>query len=127
MLRLLESDDLHFLSEHPGVTASQTRDFRQRRATIFRAYLMSLHCDFRRITMAIRVLMVQSRHDRPDLARVQIRLRTLYAAAAVVVHARLFLYERGMCRVDPRELMRTFEAMRLELHNLLPKRVIAQV
>jgi hypothetical protein len=42
-----------------------------------------------------------------------------------MVHLRLFLYELGVCSVDATSLMRTFEALRLELHGLLPKRAAA--
>ena len=127
MLRLLDHDELAFLKRQPGFTAAQASRFRCQRAQVFRGYLRCLHADFRRISIAIRVLMVQSRDDRPDLARVLIRRRTVYTAAAAMVHGRLFLYERGLCGVDATGLMRTFEEMRRELRALLPERVMAQV
>ncbi|HLK49480.1 MAG TPA: hypothetical protein VKT49_15165 [Bryobacteraceae bacterium] len=125
MLRLLDTDELDLLKSQPHFTAGQESQFRSNRAQIFRGYLRCLHADFLRISMAIRVLMVQSRDDRPDLARVLIRRRTVYAAAAAAVHLRLFLYERGVCGVDATGLMRTFEEMRRELRSLLPDRVMA--
>ncbi len=125
MLRLLEADEIAFLKSQPGFTATAATRFRVERARVFREYLRCLHADFRRISMAIRVLMVQSRDDRPDLAQVLIRRRSVYTAAAAVVHLRLFLYELGICSVDATSLMRTFEALRLELHGLLPKRTAA--
>jgi hypothetical protein len=42
-----------------------------------------------------------------------------------MVHARLFLYELGICGVDATSLMQTFEALRQELDGLLPKRAAA--
>ena len=126
MLRLLQADDLAFLKSHPGFTTIGESQFRMQRAQVFRGYLRCLHADFRRISIAIRVLMVQSRDDRPDLARVLVRRRTVYAAAAAVVHARLFFYQWGICGVDATGLMRTFEQMRLDLRALLPRRVLAQ-
>ena len=125
MLRLLQADEMEFLTSHPGFTATAATRFRVERARVFRGYLRCLHADCRRISMAIRVLMVQSRYDRPDLARVLIRRRSVYAAAAAVVHLRLFLYELGICSVDATSLMRTFEALRLELHGLLPNKAAA--
>ena len=126
MSRLLQLDDLTVLQSQPGFTAAHASQFRTRRAQVFRGYLRCLHADFSRISIAIRVLMVQSRDDRPDLARLLVRRRALYAVAAAMVHARLWLYERGICGVDPTGLMRTFEALRLELHALLPGRLSAQ-
>src|SRR5579871_2821249 len=96
MLRLLHTDDLAFLKSRPGFTTANEGQFRVQRAQVFRGYLRCLHADFRRISIAIRVLMVQSRHDRPDLARVLIRRRTVYTAAAALVHARLLLYQWGI-------------------------------
>jgi hypothetical protein len=125
MLRLLQSDELTFLKSQPGFTASEATRFRVERARVFRGYLRCLHADFRLISMALRVFMVQSRDDRPDLARVLIRRRCVYTVAAALVHLRLFLYELGVCSVDATSLMRTFEALRLELHGLLPKRAAA--
>ena len=36
------------------------------------------------------------------------------------VEARLFLYRWGLCTVDVRALVKTFDVMRLELGNLVP-------
>ena len=126
MSRLLQSDDLTLLQSQPGFTAAHASEFRMQRAQVFRAYLRCLHSDFCRISIALRILMVQSRDDRPDLARLLVRRRAVYATAAAVVHVRLWLYEWGICGVDPSGLMRTFEALRLELHALLPGRLSAQ-
>ena len=126
MMRLLNADDLGFLKSQPGFTTARESQFRMQRAQVFRGYLRCLHADFRRISIAIRVLMVQSRHDRPDLARLLIRRRMLYTAAAAMVHARLFLYQWGICGVDVSGLMRTFEQLQLDLRALLPQRVLVQ-
>ncbi len=126
MLRLLKTEELSFLQSQPGFTATEATQFRIQRAEVFRGYLRCLHADFRRISIALRILMVQSRDDRPDLARVLIRRRAVYALAAAMVHARLFLYELGICGVDATSLMQTFEALRQELDGLLPKRAAAR-
>jgi hypothetical protein len=126
MTRLLRTDELSFLRSHAGFTAIPASQFRKQRAQVFRGYLRCLHRDFQRISMAIRVLMVQSRDDRPDLARVLVRRRAIYTVAAAVVHARLHLYQWGICEVDATGLMRTFEALQLELRALLPKKLPAR-
>lgn len=126
MMRLLQADDLAFLKSQPGYTTARESQFRMQRVQVVRGYLRCLHADFRRISIAIRVLMVQSRDDRPDLARVLVRRRMVYTAAAAMVHGRLFLYRWGICGVDATGLMRTFEQMRQDLRALLPQRVLAQ-
>src|SRR5690348_6176121 len=67
MLRLLQTEELAFLQSQPGFTEKQATQFSIQRAQVFREYLRCLHTDFRRISIALRVLMVQSRDDRPDL------------------------------------------------------------
>src|SRR5215469_12538051 len=62
MLRLLRDDEMNFLKSQPGFTEAQAAQFRSERARVFRGYLRCLHADFGRVTMAIRVLMVQSRY-----------------------------------------------------------------
>lgn len=120
MLRVLHGDDLEFLSAQAGFPAGQAREFRMQRVRVFRGYLQCLRADFERVSMAIRVLMVQSRDDRPDLAQMLIRQRARFAADIGMVHLRLFLYRWGICGVDASGLMRSFEALRMELRALLP-------
>ena len=64
--------------------------------------------------------MLQSKRDRPDLAAVLVRQQTLFAFGMATVEARLFLYRWGLCTVDVRALVKTFDVMRLELGNLVP-------
>jgi hypothetical protein len=118
MTRLLGGDDLAFLTSDPQSNAARVREFRKRRAQVFRGYLQCLHTDFRRISMAIRVMMVQSRDDRPDLAGILLRRQVSYAAAAATVRVQLWLYQFGICEVDSSRLVRTFEALRLDLRAL---------
>src|SRR5437868_4382049 len=68
MMRLLDGADLEFLQSQPGCTAAHAAKLRIQRCQIFRGYLRSLSVDFRRICGAIRILMLQSNRDRPDLA-----------------------------------------------------------
>lgn len=122
MARLLEQDEAGVLDSQAGITRRRAACFRAQRAELFRGYLRCLNADFQRASMAIYVLMVQSRDDRPDLARMLIRRRVSFAAAMAATRARLFFYERGICHVDTSSLMRVFEALRVELCTLLPAR-----
>src|SRR5579871_220413 len=81
MLRLLDTDELDLLKSQPHFTAGQESQFRSNRAQIFRGYLRCLHADLLRLSRASRGLRVQSRDDRPGVARVLIRrqVRTIVA------------------------------------------------
>src|SRR5215475_12636455 len=70
MLRLLESGDVEFIRAQPGYSRRMEWRLRAQRCQIFRGYLRCLNLDFRRICMALKLLMVQSQQDRPDLASV---------------------------------------------------------
>jgi hypothetical protein len=120
MMRLLDQSDLDFLRSQPGFTPRMAVEFRAQRSRIFRAYLRNLSADFRRVCTAVKVLMLQSKRDRPDLAAVLVRQQTLFALGMAMVEARLFLYRFGLCTVDVRTLVKTFDVMRLELGNLVP-------
>jgi hypothetical protein len=121
MLRLLHGDDLDFLSAQPSFGGSREAQFRAQRVQVFRGYLRCLRTDFNRISIAIRLLMVQSRYDRPDLAHALIRRRVQFAAWIAIVQTRLLFYQWGLGGVDATGLMNSFEALRCELRALLPR------
>lgn len=121
MMRLLDGADLAFLRSQPGFTPRMARELRVQRCQIFRGYLRCLDADFGRVYAAIKLMMLQSRHDRPDLATVLLQQRVQFACAMFEVRLRLFLYRWGVCgRVDVAGLVRTFDVMRRELRTLVP-------
>src|SRR5438067_10588189 len=73
MMRLLDGGDLESLRSQPGFTPRMATKLRLQRCQIFRGYLRCLNGDFDRVCAAIKVLMVQSQHDRTDLALVLIQ------------------------------------------------------
>jgi hypothetical protein len=120
MMRLLDSEDLRFLRSQPGYTSRMEAGLRAQRCQIFRGYLRCLSADFALVCTALKVLMVQSRYDRPDLATALLRSQALFAAGIVSVRLRLFLYRWGLCSVDVRPLVLIFDGMRMELRSLVP-------
>jgi len=120
MMRLLEGDDLRFLQLQSGFTAGMEQDFRRERSRIFRSYLQCLHLDFQRVSMALKVVMVQSRYDRPDLAAALVRSQRAFAFGMLMVHGRLLLYRWGLGTVEVGALLRVFDSARLELRSLVP-------
>jgi len=125
MLRLLESSDLEFLRSQPGYTRRMESKLRAQRCQIFRGYLRCLNTDFRRVCTALKLVMVQSRQDRPDLASVLVHHQVMFTSAMIAVHVRLFLYQIGVCTVDSSRLVEIFDVMRIELRNMMPAAMAA--
>jgi len=120
MIRLLQSEDFGYLRSRPEISAQRAKEVNAQRCRVFREYLSLLQADFRRVCLALHILMAQSREDRPDLASRLIRQRVWFAVRMVEVRARLVLYRLGYCGVDPTSLVNTFDLVRLELCGLLP-------
>ena len=120
MMRLLDGGDLEFLRSQPGFNPRMAAKLRIQRCQIFRGYLRCLNGDFQRVCAAIKILMLQSRHDRPDLATVLIQHQVMFACGMVLVQFRLFLYRWGLSGVDVTSLVKNFDLMRLELRSLVP-------
>jgi hypothetical protein len=93
---------------------------RVQRCQIFRGYLRCLNDDFQRICAAIKILMLQSRQDRPDLAGLLVQHQMMFAFGMGMVYFRLFLYRWGLSGVDVTSLVKNFDLMRLELRSLVP-------
>jgi len=120
MMRLLDRSDLLFLRSQPGSTARLEANLRTERCRLFRGYLRLMETDFRRVSMALKVLMLQSRYDRPDLASTILRHQIMFAFGVTLVRIRLALFQLGLGAVDASILVGTFDAMRLELRSLTP-------
>ncbi len=120
MMRLLETEDLDFLRSQPGFNPGMVTRLRIQRCHIFRGYLRCLQSDFAKVCLAIKLLLLQSRYDRPDLAAALLRQQFLFAAAMAAVQFRLVLYRWGGCGADVAGLVRIFDGMRLELQALVP-------
>ena len=85
MLRMLDGSDIAFLRSQPGFTPDMAKKLRTQRSQIFRGYLRSLEADFGRVCAAIKVVMLQSKHDRPDLAEALIRQQVTFACSMLSV------------------------------------------
>ena len=127
MLRLLNQEDVDFLLTQPGFTPEMASRFRRQRCLLFQAYLRCLDADFRRICTALKILLVQSKHDRPDLASVLLRSQLDFACAMMTVQFRLQCYRHGLGSVAVRDLVKLFDQMRLELRALVPADSVAVI
>jgi hypothetical protein len=120
MMRLLDEEDFEFLRSQPGVTARQVARLRAQRCRIFRDYLHSLNADFRRVAMALKVVIAESGEDRADLAGLLLRRQAQFAWTMIRVQCRLVLFTWGMGRVDVSDLVDLFDGIRLELMSMAP-------
>jgi hypothetical protein len=120
MLHMLNGDDIEFLRSQPGFTPRMATKLRAQRTQIFRGYLKSLETDFIRVCSAIKLIMLQSQTDRPELAMALIRQQIAFACSMFGLRIRLQLYSWGICGVDVTQLVKLFDCMRLELHSLVP-------
>lgn len=123
MKRLLAADDFDQCRLRPDYTPKLAADFRRERCRIFRGYLRCLQADFQRVSMALRIVMVQSRYDRPDLAAALVRSQRQFALGLMLVHCRLALYQFGLAGVDVADLLKVFDTARMELRSLVPSQM----
>jgi hypothetical protein len=120
MVHMLDSGDIAFLRSQPGFTREMANKLRTQRTQIFRGYMRNLETDFGRVCSAIKVVMLQSQHDRPELAEALVRQQVTFACAMLSVRARVFLYSMGICGVEVSKLMRIFDSMQLDLRTMIP-------
>jgi hypothetical protein len=120
MMHLLDPEDLEFLRSQPGFTPRMASRLRAQRCQIFQGYLRCLDQDFQKVAMAMKLILMYSSHDRPDLTSVLLRQQLKFSFTMVNVHARLFLYRWDFAPVDVTALVGIFDSMRLELQSLVP-------
>lgn len=117
--RLLDENELTRLQAHPAITPKMLRSLRSRRVRIFRGYLKSLSADYGRVCSTVKLLMVQSDQDRPDLADVLVRQRVTFSLRLMMAECRLTLHALGIGGVDVAQLVAALDSMRLELNSLM--------
>jgi hypothetical protein len=125
MARLLDSRDIEFLRSQAGYTRKMEAKLRAQRCQIFRGYLRCLDLDFKRVCTALKLVLVQSAQDRPDLSAVLVHHRIMFVSGLLAAHFRLFLYRWGICTVDVTPLVQIFDVMRIELRTLVPSTMSA--
>jgi hypothetical protein len=85
---------------------------RSERRKLFRRYLACLTKDYGKLLAGIRMVMVQSGVDRPDLAKALAKNRALFAIAICRVEFRLALHSAGIGQVDISGVVGAFDALR---------------
>jgi hypothetical protein len=108
MLRLLSDEDIRFVAGNPLAI----KLLRAERRKLFRGYLACLTKDYAKLLGGIRMVMVQSGVDRPDLAKALAKNRVLFALAVCRVEFRLALHAAGIGQVDISGVVGAFESLR---------------
>jgi len=125
MLRLLDESEIRSLQAQPGFTPKMAATFRRQRCQIFRGYLRSLHGDFGRICLALKLLMIHAGEDRPDLASTLVRGQIAFACVMALVQVRVALYSFGIGTVNVSDLLNVFDGLRVELRTLVPANMMS--
>jgi hypothetical protein len=120
MERLLSEQDYRFLASQPGFDKKMLRRIRSERRKVFRGYLACLSRDFSLVGAALRLMMMYSTQDRPDLAGILYKQQALFALGMLAVQWRLALHTCGLGTVDVSGLVRGMEFMRQELRHMIP-------
>jgi hypothetical protein len=118
MERLLDEADEQFLWSHQKFNRAGDKKFRRMRVKIFRGYMQQLSEDFTRICKTLKVLMVESRVDRHDLAGIIMKQQFTFTFLLMTVEVKLMLYSVGWARVDAKALLQPLAALRAQLQML---------
>jgi hypothetical protein len=120
MMHLLDAEDFAFLEAQPGFSRGMARRLRAQRCQLFRGYLRGLRADFGRVVMALKLILLSSAKDRPELSSALLEQQVKFALTLVNVYVGLFLFQWDLYPVDVSPLVRIFDSMRLELQALVP-------
>jgi hypothetical protein len=116
MVRLLSSEDAAAVAGN----AVLARRLKKERVQIFRGYLKSLSSDYGCLLAAVRLSMVNSAIDRPDLAAALARNQTLFALAICRMEYRLLLTVLGIGTLDVTGLVKAISALQSQLRVFEP-------
>ena len=115
MIRLLQEEEFAFACGNRQLVRRMQRQRRQ----IFRSYLRCLAKDYGHLLTGIRLIMVQSPVDRPELAITLLRSQTSFTLSLCRIELRLWLFVPGLRNVDVSGLLGAVEALRATQAALL--------
>ena len=115
--RLFDETDFKLVSALPQGAKLVSR-FRVNRIRICRGYIDGLAQDFSWASNVIKVLMIRSDIDRPDLAAILLRHRFVFTLALISLEYRLVLYRFGLNALNMSAFIEPFESLRTQLRGL---------
>jgi hypothetical protein len=118
MERLLSERDFRYLEACGRFGKKRLHRLRLERRQAFRTYVAYLTLDYARIAAAIKLLIVNSPEDRPDLAGVLARQRLLFTAALARTEFLLALHALGIGNPSGCHLMEALQQTSSILNGL---------
>src|SRR5690348_5963860 len=88
MMRLLNGQDIAFLRAQPGFTPAMATNLRLQRCRVIRGYWSCLSADFGRVCTALKLVMLHSGLDRPDLASVLLHHQLMFGCGVLLIEVR---------------------------------------
>jgi hypothetical protein len=121
MLRLLTDAEFAFA----GNNVVLRRQMMKERHKLFREYLRCLARDYGQLLNGIRLVMLNSDCDRPDLAKALAMSRANFALSLCRIEISLRMHQFGIGSVDVSGLVRALDSLRSAHANLLAAPVAA--
>ena len=112
--RLLDPADLNYLRRR-GIGEAEVRKVRTQRRKLFRHCLRSLAQDFNAIHHALKIVLIQSANDRPDLAVILARQRMGFYRNLFMVEGWLLLHACGLEHMPVVDLVQPLQILRTAL------------
>jgi hypothetical protein len=115
--RLLDPADFDFLRSR-GVAEVRIKKLRNQRRKIYRQCLRSLAYDFNLVHRSVNLILIQSRVDRPELAKELASLKLTFYRNLVKAEFRLTLTAYGFDRMPEIDLLQPLEVLQFYLRQL---------
>jgi len=119
MQRLLDPAEFRYLRDH-GISKEKVNTLRRQRRTIYRLYLRDVAQEFNRVHSVLRVLLVSSYFDRPDLAKLLAKQTFTFYPNLLLVEVRLTLYACGFEKMPKIDVLGPLEMIQAQLRQLTP-------
>jgi hypothetical protein len=113
MERMVDGEQKTFFPDH-----KLEAQLRKKRVKVLRGYMHQISQDFHQVSKAVQLMLLQSQVDRPDLARILMKQRLVFAYAMMSMEFKLTLYGFGLNGIDERLLTGSMYALRSQLQSL---------
>jgi hypothetical protein len=117
MARLLDQSDFQFLASHPGYYPALRKRLRAERRQVFVGYLGLMIRDFNQLLKIGRLMLVNSKEDRPEFARALWRQQMSFYFAVCSIRCKLALTPFGL-RVEGLRLVDSLASMLRQVQEL---------
>ena len=117
MQRLLDPAEFRFLREH-RVSNKKVNQLRSQRRKLYRLYLHSLRLEFERIHQTLKMCLVSSRVDRPEVAALLMKQKVAFYQNILRAELRLTLHALGFEEMPQIDFLAPLEIIRAQLQSL---------